>query len=72
MWRLLCLLLAFVAPAQASIHHDGFEARMPVSDWVNCRQAFAAGSILKDGVATVFNIASRSSGEIDIKRDAVS
>lgn len=34
MRRLLGLLLALVAPAQAAIVNDGFEARMPVSDWV--------------------------------------
>lgn len=33
MRRLLGLLLALVAPAQAVIHHDGFEARMPITEW---------------------------------------
>lgn len=33
MWRLLCLLLAFVAPSQAAIHYDGFEAHMPTTEW---------------------------------------
>lgn len=35
MWRFLCLMLAFVAPAQAAIHCDGFEVRMPVSNWLS-------------------------------------
>ena len=43
MRRLLGLLLALVAPAQAAIHFDGFEAPMPVSDWKT------ADSCTKDG-----------------------
>lgn len=49
MWRLLCLLLAFVAPSQAAIHYDGFEAHMPVTEWrqiVGPNDATTSASVL--------------------------
>lgn len=55
MRRLLGLLLALVAPAQAAIVNDGFEARMPVSDW----KAIAGP---KDGTASLEGTVSGSGG----------
>lgn len=52
---LLGLLLALVAPAQAAILNDGFEAKMPVSDW----KAIAGP---KDGTTSLEGTISGSGG----------
>lgn len=53
MRRLLGLLLALVAPAQAAIHHDGFEATMPVSNWVLVKTDAGGVNLTKNGTPKI-------------------